>query len=46
VRFDVHFAVPDEMMGDGLSIEVAAFDNYGGQLTKVRQPVTSPVGRF
>ena len=45
-RFDVHFAIPDEMMGDGLSIEVSAFDTDGGELGTFRELVTSPLGPF
>jgi hypothetical protein len=41
-RFDVHFAVADEMMGDGLSIEVSAFGADGARLATVLAPVPSP----
>jgi hypothetical protein len=46
LRFDVQFAVPDEMMGDGLSVEVTAFDLGGTRVAIVRAPVTSPLVPF
>lgn len=43
-RFDVHFAVPDEMLADGLVIEAHAIDERGEHVALVRAPVTSPRG--
>jgi hypothetical protein len=38
-RFDVHFGVPDEFMGEGLWVVATAFSAVGEQLDSIRRPV-------
>jgi hypothetical protein len=40
-RFDVHFGVPDEFMGEGLWVVATAFSAVGEQLDSIRRPVVS-----
>src|SRR6185503_18505178 len=36
-RFDVHFVLPDELMGDGVWVSTTAFNRDGRELASFRQ---------